>query len=237
MTLLVDEELALSNDERLKETLPDLEQLKPRRRTSRRCRKSILVSGTSAAVSMVTFLAFVGVFVYARNVFKTPLEEYWKLTDITPPAYSRNESFHGNFPVAYMVLDTDSLTDGHEILRWKNFKNQTYTRGGFVYSEGFFIIPKSGFYDLHSTLSIETQLKTGMGDVTIYSCIVTSSGITLGCNRMRQKKGWAGHSEVLVLSRWLEKGERIGVTLAPKSTKSLIHGNPTENAFVIRLIR
>ncbi|XP_061165861.1 uncharacterized protein LOC133196888 [Saccostrea echinata] len=231
MTLLVDEELALSTDEISKETVP--EQLKTKRR---RCRKSIIVSIMSAAVSMVTFLAFVGVLVYVRNVFKTSLEDHWKLPHNTP-AYSRNESFHGNFPVAYMVLDTTSLSDGHEFLRWKNYKNQTYTKGGLTYSSGFFIIPKSGFYDLHSTLSIETHLKAGMGDVMIYSCIVTSSGITLGCNRMRQKKGWAGHSEILVLSRWLEKGERIGVTLAPKSTKSLIHGNPTENTFVIRQIR
>lgn len=70
----------------------------------------------------------------------------------------------------------------------------------------------------------------------IYNCIVTSSGVTLGCNRMRHRKGWAGQSRVLVTSRLLTRGEKVGATLTPGKSKKSVHGNPQENAFEIRLV-
>lgn len=100
-------------------------------------------------------------------------------------------------------------------------------------------MPKTGYYDLHLTLSFDTHISDG-GDggdyVMIYNCIVTSSGVTLGCNRMRHRKGWAGQSWVLVTSRWLTRGEKVGATLTPGKYKKSVHGNPQENAFEIRLV-
>lgn len=199
------------------------------------------ILGSSVALSYyIAVTATVSHSVDEKKVDRYPLSQ--RLTDQTFNSITETEKKTSGFsskPVIEMKFDKVCSNDESDILKWKHAENVIGFTAQLECDHGYFILPQTGFYEIHVTLGIDVQYINVNDSLGLYICVSKyekkeDKVSPIRCVRARVPYFWAGQLNIFISRMYFQQNEVLVTTISTdytdkKLVKKIIRSDALES--------